>query len=105
VHGVAAVIAEAGEAEMVVPKHRWGEDWGSLINTLPHFGSGAIVGSGGSSGSFSSTLVDTLIKALSGLTSGAPTYQVSIVSDNENIKREVFAAIRELEQYHHLAGQ
>lgn len=93
--GRLAVVAEAGEAEMWVPQHRWGEDWGSLMSTLPKYGAGAIVGAAnlpsGSVRSGTNTQQVTNIQ-----------YVANVSVDSENITRKVFYAYRELENYAHL---
>jgi hypothetical protein len=121
--GVPIIVAEAGEPEVVVPWHRVGEPWETLIPSLQRFGAGGIVvpsgakpvdwndalthmprfGAGAVVDGSSITNLAALIGA-NAIQRDAPQYSLYISVDSENIKREVFAAIQELEQYHHLVG-
>jgi hypothetical protein len=109
--GVHALLAEAGEAEMVVPQNRWGESWTHLIQTLPHFGAGAIVGNVRMPSlpqfdtGILSGISDQIMSLVQNATSqNGPTYQVNATIDAEAIKREIMQAILELEQFHHLGN-
>jgi hypothetical protein len=93
--GILATLAEAGEAEVVVPWHRVGEDWGSLIASLPHYGSGGVVVPSGSVGVTGSKQTSA---------SGVTNYNTYVTVDSENITRKVLMAIDEKERYHHLLG-
>ena len=107
--GTMAMLAEAGEAEMVVPQERWGESWTHLIQTMPHFGAGGIVGN------VSMPAIPQIpaLDSLSGLknyiesavkNAAGPKYEINVTPDGEAWKREVLQAILELEQFHHLGG-
>jgi hypothetical protein len=94
--GVPVLAAEAGKPELFIPWDRVGEDWGNLLSTLPRLAGGAIVGamsppyiSGGGTGT--AQREERIVN-----------YQVNVTADGEQIQREVFAAIRQLEDFHHL---
>ena len=93
--GILATLAEAGEPEVVVPWHRVGEDWGSLISSLPTFGGGGVVVPSGSVGFAGSKQSGT---------SGVTNYNTYVTVDSESMTRKVLAAHVENERYHHLAG-
>jgi hypothetical protein len=107
--GIHALLAEAGEAEMVVPQERWGESWTHLVQTLPHFGAGGIVGNVSmpaipqipalNSVSELKNYIESAVKNAVG-----PNYEINVTPDGEAWKREVLQAILELEQFHHLGG-
>jgi len=124
--GVPVIVAEANEPEVIVPWHRVGEDWNTLIPSLQRFGSGGVVmpttahkdwtaalgnlpklSAGAVVGAVSGmpNLFDLIGNAFSNLTSQpSPTYQVFATIDAEAIKRDIMQSILELEQYHHLGG-
>jgi phage-related minor tail protein len=93
--GILATLAEAGEAEVVVPWHRVGEDWGSLIASLPHYGAGGVVVPGGSVGVTGSKQTSA---------GGVTNYNTYVTVDSEDLTRKVLMAIDEKERYHHLLG-
>jgi len=105
--GIHALLAEAGEAEMVVPQNRWGESWTNLIRTLPHFGAGGIVGNvtmPAISASDSVSDLKNYIESAVNNANAGPKYEINVTLDAEAIKRDILQSILELEQYHHLGN-
>ena len=91
--GVPVVVAEGGAAEAVIPESMW---WGvnpAVLNALPKFGGGGVIGN-----------VSTMTHTTSGATAKSDTYyNLNVnVSDSEAVTQAVFAAIMQLERYHHL---
>lgn len=90
-------VGEGHEREVLIPWHRVGEDWGTLIPSLGKTNSSnSIVGGGVSSLGGS--------KSSSSQASSTINYNTYITVDSENLKRKVFEANREHEQYNQLRG-
>lgn len=92
--GMAIIAGEAGEREAVVPESMWYRDWGSVLSSLPRFGGGGIVG-GNTGMSWSTSSRPAQLQS-------TVQYNAYVTVDSENIKRKVFDAFRELEQYQQL---
>lgn len=121
--GQLILAGEGGEREAVVPEHLWGKPWGHVLSAIsgviPHMQGGGIIGSAAGLGTTIAadvrnfvTSVITKIPTATDMTSSAVMqsegatvqYNAYISMDSENIKRDVFQAFRELENYHHLTS-
>ena len=92
--GVLALIGEGRGGEAVVPESMW---WGvnpAVLNALPKFGGGGVIGS----------VSTSAVTQPSGSAKNENVYyNLSVnVQDSEAVTQAVFAAIRTLENYHHL---
>jgi hypothetical protein len=101
--GVPVILAEEGKPEVVVPWDLVGAPWDYVLENIPRLAGGGIVGPTRTMPDFSSAIANNIADALKNMR-GSPTYQISIVTDSESIKRDVMGAVQQLEQYHHLVG-
>jgi phage-related minor tail protein len=91
--GVPVMVAEAGKAEAIIPEDLfWGID-PRILDSLPKYGSGAIVGS--------TNLPSGNVRQTSAVIPNTE-YNAYVTVDSENITRKVFQAFQEMENYHHL---
>ena len=91
--GVPALIGEAGQSEAVIPESMW---WGvnpAVLNALPHFGGGGVIGN----------VSTSAVTQPSGSAKNENVYyNLYVTVDSEGITNKVFGALRELEAYHHI---
>jgi TP901 family phage tail tape measure protein len=93
--GVPVLVGEGGAPEAIIPQSMW---WGvnpAVLNALPKFGGGGVIGN-------VSTSAVTTPGAAGNSGNQSVYYNVYVTVDSENVTNKVFQAIRELENYHHL---
>jgi phage-related minor tail protein len=89
------VAGEGGELEVMVPGHRVGESWDSLLSgpdALPHLAKGAVIGA---------NIPSTAHAAAQPAAKGGDTfiYQTYVTVDSEDMTRKVFKAQRDLTDF------
>ena len=91
--GVLALIGEGRGGEAVVPESMW---WGinpGVLNALPKFGGGGVIGN----------VSTSAVTQPSGSAKNENVYyNLYVTVDSEGITNKVFGALRELEAYHHI---
>lgn len=89
-----ALIGEAGP-EAVIPQKYWGGIAPWVLNSLPRYGSGSIIG-------VNTGMIQPTSSRPSSQSQSTVQYNAYVTVDSENVTRKVIGAFRELEQYHQL---